>query len=112
VCEASSDLRDAVTAGISPAFNATTCTNANIRNAVSCFQCSSGFAPRTYSNSTRHIIEEGLTQFSAECKKRGFSVQSFLIMWSISGAALVRYEGSVKIASAVGVAAVVGLLAL
>jgi len=56
-------------------------------------------------------VQKSLDKFAAECNKRGFSVQSVSLL-SKTGAALVRYEGSVKIAGAIGVAAVAGLLAL
>ena len=105
------DLADALIAGGNAAFTAKTCSNATIKNAKTCLECAYSLSPTAYPDSTVQAIQQGLDQFVAECNRRGFSVQS-VALFSKTGAALVRYEGSVQIAGAVGVAAVAGLLAL
>ena len=60
-------------------------------------------------------VQSAVDNFAAECNKLGFSVKSVNLAGSgksSSGAALSRYDGSAKIAGAVGVVAVAGLLAL
>ena len=58
-------------------------------------------------------MQSTVDQLAGDCNKAGFSVKSVTLAGSgKTGAALSRYDGLVKIAGAVGVIAVAGLLAL
>lgn len=58
-------------------------------------------------------VQSAVDQFAGECNKLGFSVKSVNLAGSgKSGAALSRYDGSAKVAGAVGVVAMAGFLAL
>lgn len=113
-CSALDSQSTAILAGgdTTTAATAAVCSTTYFQNIKSCWDCGYNLAPTAYSPSTVQGIQKVLDQYAADCNKLGFSVKSVALNGSGKSAAFSRYEGSAKVAGAVGLVAVAGFLAL
>lgn len=102
----------ALLAGGNANATAAVCSNTIFQGLKSCFECGYQLSPSSFTPDTVQAVQNALNEFASECNKQGFSVQSVTLNTSGKSAASSRYQGSVKVAGAVGAVAVAGLLAL
>jgi len=102
------------------------CSDTILQSIKSCVECGYNILPTAFPQEEVRKLQDTINEFGTFCNKLGFSVQPITFNTtptpttptptptptSQTGAALSRYEGSARVAGAVGVAAVAGILAL
>jgi hypothetical protein len=91
---------------------ASTCTNTVFQGFKTCFECGYRLDPSAFSADQVKLKQEGIDLLAASCNQQGFPVQPVTLDTSSKSSALSTYQGSVKVAGAVGVAAVASILVL